>query len=124
VIVVVGPAAVVVVVAVDVCVLVDVLDTVTVVPGAVLVTVVPGAVLVVVFVVFGRRSKSPPKPSPTPTTPTAARAPAHFSNPRLETSLTFSLAGSESVKKRHLVLNKTLVSYRTNERGNLSRQFF
>lgn len=42
---------------------------------------------VVVFVVFGLRSKSAPTPNPTPTTPTAPSAPAHFSTPRLETSL-------------------------------------
>jgi hypothetical protein len=41
---------------------------------------------------------SAPMPSPTPTTPTAARAPAHFSIPRLETLVVFSLAGFESVK--------------------------
>ena len=43
-------------------------------------------------------SRSPLKPSPTPTTPTAARAPAHFSIERRETSLTLSVVGSESGK--------------------------
>ena len=81
-----GPAAVVVVVAVEVTV-----DpgTVEVDPGSVVVSVVPGAVvvLVTVFVVLGRRSKSPPKPRPIPTIPAAAKAPLHFSTLLLEALL-------------------------------------
>jgi hypothetical protein len=56
---------------------------------------------------------SAPIPRPTPTTPTAARAPAHFSIPRLETLVAFSLAGFEFVK-----------TYSSLERRKISRPIY